>query len=158
MMRTRDHAYFMREAITLSMQELGSTRGRPFGAVVVKNGEIIGRGSNQAVISHDPTAHAEIVAIRDACKNIQNYRLDGCSMYSSCEPCPMCLAAMYWAGITTLYYGCSIVDSNAYGFNDQYYYQQLALPREARSIQSSQILRDEALNAFNIFKERQSHG
>ena len=152
-MTRRDHTYFMREAITLSLQELGSAHGRPFGAVVVKDGEIIGRGFNQTVLTHDPTAHAEIVAIRDAGKNSQNYRLDGCTMYSSCEPCPMCLAAMYWAGITTLYYGCSMIDSNAYGFEDQQYYRQLALPREARSIQSAQLLREEALKAFTVFKE-----
>ncbi|HEY2362722.1 MAG TPA: nucleoside deaminase, partial [Candidatus Angelobacter sp.] len=109
---------------------------------------VLGAGCNRAVLDSDPTAHAEIVAIRDACRKLQSHRLDGSAMYSSCEPCPMCLSAMYWAGIKELYFGCSSQMAEQYGFGDRALYRELYAPSESRQLKSVQLLEHEALRAF----------
>lgn len=152
MMGGLDHEKFMREAIELSRQGLDSPHRLPFGAVIVIDGKVVGRGSNRSLIDNDPTAHAEVVAIRDACRKAGSYRIDGAVMYTSCEPCPMCLAASLWAGIVTVFYGCSVDDAEAFGFEDKSFYSQICLKREERIIQSVQVLRDEAIQAMRIFK------
>jgi guanine deaminase len=139
---------FLREAIRLSSEKMEAGEGGPFGAVVVRNGEIIGRGWNQVTTTNDPTAHAEIVAIRDACRRLGTFSLAGCEIYSSCEPCPMCLAAIYWARLDCIYYAATCGDATAAGFDDTPFYEQLALPPEQRSIRMEQGLREEACRVF----------
>jgi guanine deaminase len=146
-----NHERYMRIAIDLACSELGRKEGRPFGAVIVKGEEVLGSGCNRAVLDSDPTAHAEIVAIREACRNLQSYRLDGSVMYSSCEPCPMCLSAMYWAGIKELYFGCSSQIAEQYGFGDRALYRELSMPGESRQLKSVQLLQHEALRAFEAW-------
>jgi guanine deaminase len=143
-----NHERYMRIAIDLACSEIGRKEARPFGAVIVKGEEILGSGCNRAVLDSDPTAHAEIVAIRDACRKLQSHRLDGSVMYSSCEPCPMCLSAMYWAGIKELYFGCSSQAAEQYGFGDRALYRELHVPGESRQLKSVQLLEHEALRAF----------
>ena len=142
------HERYMRIAIDLACSEIGRKEGRPFGAVIVKGNEVLGSGCNRAVLDSDPTAHAEIVAIRDACRKIQSHRLDGSVMYCSCEPCPMCLSAMYWAGIKELYFGCSSEMAEQYGFGDRSLYRELSIAGESRQVKSVQLLEQEALSAF----------
>ncbi len=115
---------FMRLAIELARQGMESNAGGPFGSIVVKNGKVIGEGSNRVTSSNDPTAHAEIVAIRDACKNMGSFRLDDCSIYTSCEPCPMCLGAIYWARPANVFFACTREDAAAAGFDDDYLYDE----------------------------------
>lgn len=123
-------------------------RGGPFGCVIVRRGEIVARGSNRVTSTNDPTAHAEITAIREACRALQTFQLDDCELYTSCEPCPMCLAAIYWARIPRLFYGNTRTDAAAIGFDDEFIYQQLALAPEQRAIEMQLLLRDEAQAAF----------
>jgi tRNA(Arg) A34 adenosine deaminase TadA len=139
---------FMQEAIKLAADNLRSLNGGPFGAVVVKDGVIIGRGSNSVPSSNDPTAHAEIMAIRDACKNLDSFQLDGCIIYSSCEPCPMCLGAIYWARPEKLYFAASKQDAARAGFDDSYIYQQLPLSIEQRDLPTTQFMSEEAAKVF----------
>ena len=139
---------FMREAIRISVEKMRTGQGGPFGAVVVRGGEIIGRGWNQVTSINDPTAHAEIVAIRAACRQLGDFRLDGCELYSSCEPCPMCLSAVYWARIGRLCFAATRLDAAAAGFDDELIYREVALPVEARRLPAEQVLREEALRAF----------
>jgi len=143
-----NHERYMRMAIELACSEIGRKEGRPFGAVIVKGDEVLGSGCNRAILDSDPTAHAEVVAIRDACRRLQSHRLDGSVMYSSCEPCPMCLSAMYWAGIKELYFGCSSQMAEQYGFGDRSLYRELGMARESRELKSVQLLEHEALRAF----------
>jgi tRNA(Arg) A34 adenosine deaminase TadA len=138
----------MQAAIALSLEGMRSGRGGPFGAVVVKNGEIVGRGHNQVTSSNDPTAHAEIVAIRAACKTLKTFQLDGCDIYTSCEPCPMCLGAIYWARPARVFYGNTKADAAEIGFDDRFIYDELDLPLDRRTIPMTQLLRDEAMEAF----------
>ncbi|MBK8968502.1 MAG: nucleoside deaminase [Lewinellaceae bacterium] len=138
----------MREAIRLSIENVESGRGGPFGAVVVKDGAIIARGTNEVTSTNDPTAHAEVVAIRNACKALGTYQLDGCEIYTSCEPCPMCLGAIYWARPDKMYYGNTKEDAAAIQFDDQFIYQEIELPKDRRHLPTEQLLRDEALEAF----------
>ena len=140
---------FMREAIRLAAASVQSGRGGPFGCVVVRRGEIIGRGSNCVTSTNDPTAHAEVTAIRDACSRQQTFQLTDCELYTSCEPCPMCLAAIYWARIPTVYYGNGRADAAAIGFDDDFIYQQVPLPPEQRAIAMKPLLREEALETFH---------
>ena len=142
------NATYMREAVQLAEQGMRSGRGGPFGCVVVRRGEIVGRGSNRVTSTNDPTAHAEVVAIRDACSKLQTFSLDGCDIYSSCEPCPMCLSAIYWARIPQVYYGNTRADAAAIGFDDEFIYQQVPLAPEARTVKMELFLRDEAQVAF----------
>ena len=143
------NAEFMQEAIRLSIVNVDEGRGGPFGAVVVKDGKIIARGNNQVTTNNDPTAHAEVVAIRDACKVLNTFQLDGCEIYTSCEPCPLCLGAIYWARPDKLYYANSKEDAAIIQFDDQFIYEEISKPIEERKLFTRQILRDEALKAFD---------
>jgi tRNA(Arg) A34 adenosine deaminase TadA len=135
---------FLREAIRLSIEKMEDNDGGPFGAVIVRKGEIVGHGWNRVTSTNDPTAHAEVVAIRDACSKLQTFSLDGCDIYSSCEPCPMCLAAIYWSRLDRIYYAATCDDAAAAGFDDCNFYRELGKPAGERSIPMEQALRDEA--------------
>ncbi len=139
---------FMREAIRLSEENMRTGKGGPFGAVIVKEGQIIARGYNRVLETRDPTAHAEVVAIREAAKLLDVFHLEGCEIYTSCEPCPMCLGAIYWARLDKMYYANTKEDAAAIGFDDQFIYEELDRPVEHRRLQSVQMLRDEAQQAF----------
>jgi|SRR5208282_3879610 len=139
---------FMREAIRLSIREMRRGQGGPFGAVVVRDGKVVGRGCNQVTSANDPTAHAEIVAIRGACKRLKTFQLDGCDLYTSCEPCPMCLSAIYWARLGNVYYANTRKDAAKIGFDDDFIYHEVALPIRRRQVGMKQLLREEALAAF----------
>lgn len=139
---------FLRGAIQLARDGMTTGQGGPFGAVIVKDGQIVGRGCNQVTSTNDPTAHAEIVAIRDACRNLNTFQLSGCTLYTSCEPCPMCLGAIYWARPARIVYGAFHSDAAGAGFDDQFIYDQLANPREQRHIPMQQLLRNEADAVF----------
>lgn len=138
----------MQAAIELSIQRMREGRGGPFGAVIVKDGRILSQGSNEVTTSNDPTAHAEIVAIREACKILGTFRLDGCDIYTSCEPCPMCLSAIYWARISRIYYAATRQDAAAAGFDDDFLYQEIPRPIADRRLPAQQLLREQALTAF----------
>ena len=139
---------FMREAIRLSLREVRRGQGGPFGAVVVRDGKVVGRGRNQVTSANDQTAHAEIVAIRAACKRLGMFRLDGCVLYTSCEPCPMCLSAIYWARVGNVYYANTRKDAARIDFDDDFIYREVALPIRRRKLRMKQLLREEALVAF----------
>jgi guanine deaminase len=147
--------FFMREAIQLSIENMRSGKGGPFGAVIVKNGKIIARGFNQVTSSNDPTAHAEVVAIRNACKELGSFQLDGCEIYTSCEPCPMCLGAIYWARPDKMYYANTKADAANIGFDDQFIYEEIALPLNKRKLACEQLLNEEALVAFKEWQDKQ---
>ncbi|GAB4254689.1 MAG: guanine deaminase [Saprospiraceae bacterium] len=149
---TESHAYFMREAIRLAREGMRSKEGGPFGAVVVKDGKIIGRGNNRVASTNDPTAHAEVVAIREACKNLGSFQLDGCIIYTSCEPCPMCLGAIYWARPEKFFYACTREDAAAIDFDDEFIYKELSLPLTERKIPAKPLLRNEALPVFEEWR------
>lgn len=138
----------MREAIRLSIEKMQAGYGGPFGAVVVRNGEIIARGYNQVLASNDPTAHAEVDAIRKACALLNTYQLSDCDLYTSCEPCPMCLGAIYWSRFRKVYYGNTQQNAAAIGFDDQFIYDQLNKPHPERLISMEQLLPEEAIAAF----------
>lgn len=145
---------FMREAIRLSIQMMRRGKGGPFGAVVVKGSRIVGRGCNQVTSGNDPTAHAEIVAIREACQRLKTFTLDGCDLYTSCEPCPMCLSAVYWARIDRLYYGNTRKDAADIAFDDDFIYREVALPIGRRKLVMKQMLHKEALAAFKEWQAK----
>lgn len=138
----------MREAIRIAIQKMRRNHGGPFGAVVVRRGKIVGRGWNRVTSTNDPTAHAEVVAIRDACRRLKTFQLSDCELYSNCEPCPMCLAAIYWARLNRIYYGNTRQDAARIHFDDDFIYRQLALPVARRKIPMRQLLRKEAGKAF----------
>ena len=142
---TRENQTFLEEAIRLSAEKMHSNEGGPFGAVIVCDGEIIGRGWNRVTSMNDPTAHAEIVAIRDACSALQTFSLAGCEIYSSCEPCPLCLAAIYWSRLDRIYYAATCDDAADAGFDDRSFYREFAKPASERSIPVVQCLREQAL-------------
>jgi guanine deaminase len=146
---------YMRAAIHLSMAAVRRNEGGPFGAVVVKGTRIVGRGWNQVTSANDPTAHAEIMAIRDACRRLKTFKLDGCDLYTSCEPCPMCLAAIYWARIRRIYYGNTRRDAAKIDFDDQLIYHEVALPIGKRLMPMKQVLRREALAAFRAWDQKE---
>jgi tRNA(Arg) A34 adenosine deaminase TadA len=139
---------FMREAIRLSLEKSRDNCGGPFGAVVVRAGEIIGRGWNQVTSKNDPTAHAEVVAIRAACKKLNTFQLDDCELYTSCEPCPMCLSAIYWARVRRVFYANTRRDAARIKFDDDLIYREISRPMARRKIPMRQLLRPEALKAF----------
>jgi len=145
---------FMREAIRISVEKMRDGFGGPFGAVVVKDDRIIGRGWNQVTSANDPTAHAEIVALREACRQLNDFRLPGCEIYSSCEPCPMCLSAIYWARLDQLYFAATRQDAAEAGFDDDFLYRQIPLPVDQRRLPTSQLLREAALEAFAQWKAK----
>lgn len=152
-MGKNDAAKFMRKAIRLSIANVEKLNGGPFGAVIVKDGKVIARGTNKVTATNDPTAHAEIVAIRKACKILKTYQLTGCEIYTSCEPCPMCLAAIYWARPDKIYYANSKEDAAAINFDDNLIYEEIAKPVSERKIFTQQLLRDEAQAAFKKWSE-----
>lgn len=147
-MEIKKHETFMRLAIQLSEQNVIDALGGPFGAVIVRDGKVISKSANKVTTTLDPTAHAEISAIRIACKKLKSFNLTGCVIYTSCEPCPMCLSAVYWARIDKIYYANTKKDAQKIGFDDQFIYDEIALPIEQRKLVIEQLLRDEALNAF----------
>lgn len=141
----------MRRAIELSIQNI-KEGGGPFGAVIVKDGTIISEGVNRVTANHDPTAHAEVNAIREACRKLNTFSLEGCEIYSSCEPCPMCLSAIYWAHLDKVYYAGAKEDAKAAGFDDARIYEELCLPPSKRDCPSEELLGEEALQAFKVWK------
>ena len=146
---------FMGRTIELSIKSVQSGNGGPFGALVVKDNQIIAEGTNQVTLNNDPTAHAEIVAVREACRKLHNFQLTGCDIYTSCEPCPMCMAAFYWARPARIYYAGTREDAAGAGFQDSYIYEQLELPSSRRAIPMTQLMRDEALNAFHMWTSKE---
>lgn len=141
----------MRLAIALAESNITSLAGGPFGAVIVKDGQIIAQSGNQVLKLKDPTAHAEISAIRQACENLGSFDLTGCTIYTSCEPCPMCLGAIYWAHIDKVYYGNTRTDAAAAGFDDEHIYKELEKPIPGRVLRMSQLLREETIRAFTLW-------
>lgn len=144
----------MREAIRLSQEKMRAGCGGPFGAIVVREGKLISRGWNRVTTAHDPTAHAEISAIREACRVLKGHHLRGCEIYSSCEPCPMCLAAIYWARIDKLYYAGERQDAAEAGFDDALLYREFSQPWQNRTLAAEQLLRAEALPVFEEWKAK----
>lgn len=145
--------FHMKKAIGLAHSNVSANKGGPFGAVIVKDGEIIGQGANLVTETNDPTAHAEVVAIREATKKLGTFSLEGCDIYTSCEPCPMCLGAIYWAKLDKLYYAATKDDAAKAEFSDHIIYNEIALPKDQRAIQSLQLMRDEALKVFEAWNE-----
>lgn len=145
---------FMQVAIDLSIESV-KNGGGPFGAIVVKDGEIVSKASNSVTLTNDPTAHAEVNAIRLGCKAVGSFSLEGCELYTSCEPCPMCLSAAYWAGIKVIYYGNSRKDAASINFSDAFIYDEIPLDPSKRSIPSKQLKRDDALKAFRLWSEKE---
>jgi len=145
----------MARAIQLSIENVHSGRGGPFGAVVVKDGAIIGEAANQVTSTNDPTAHAEVLAIRAACKKMGAFELVGSEIYTSCEPCPMCLGAIYWARLARVYFGNADADASKIGFDDSLIYREIAQPHSQRKIPMTQMMREEALAAFRAWENNQ---
>lgn len=150
---TEDDRRFMQRAIELSIENIDSGGG-PFGAVIVRDGRVVASGTNRVVPNNDPTAHAEVVAIRNACRELQTFDLAGCTVYSSCEPCPMCLSALYWAGVERICYANTKSDAAAIDFDDSFIYDQLRLDYDRRSIRCEHFMRDEALEAFRRWEDK----
>jgi guanine deaminase len=144
---------FMARAIRLSLENVRSGRGGPFGAVVVKDGNVVAEAANQVTATNDPTAHAEVLAIRQACQKLGFFELKGCDLYTSCEPCPMCLGAIYWARIDKVYFGNLATDAAKVGFDDSAIYAEITQPRAEREIPMIQMMREEALVAFRAWEE-----
>lgn len=153
MNHTEQDKEMMREAIRLADESVANGGG-PFGAVIVKDGEIIAATSNRVTLDNDPTAHAEVNCIRMACKRLGTFDLSGCTIYTSCEPCPMCLGAIYWARIDRIFYGNGRQDAADIGFDDNFIYQELARPLDNRSTPIIPMLRDEALHSFRLWTEK----
>lgn len=149
-----DHKRFMKMAIKLAEKSV-EKGGGPFGAVIVREGTVIAKGNNLVTLNNDPTAHGEVTAIRKACKKLGTFDLSSCIIYTSCEPCPMCLSAIYWARIEAIYYGCTKDDAKDIGFDDSFIYQQIALNPAKRAIEAKQTLHSEALNAFKMWEEKE---
>lgn len=145
----------MMEAIALSKKGIENNEGGPFGCVIVKNDEVIGRGNNRVIIENDPTAHAEVVAIRNACKTLGTFQLDDCEIYSSCEPCPMCLAAIYWARPKIVFYANTSDDAAAIGFDDSMIYDEIGIHPGKRKIPLINLCRTDALDVFEDWSKKQ---
>lgn len=154
-MSTENQAKFMKRAIKLAETSVAKGGG-PFGAVIVKDGIIIAQGYNCVTLNNDPTAHAEVTVIRKACKKQGAFDLSGCEIFTSCEPCPMCLAAIYWARIDKIYYGCTKEDAKHIGFDDSFIYDQIDLKPEKRSIPAVHIMRKESLEAFRLWENNEN--
>jgi tRNA(Arg) A34 adenosine deaminase TadA len=150
---TREHKFIL-EAIELSRKGMMNNDGGPFGCIIVRGEEIVGRGNNRVTSTNDPTAHAEVVAIRDACKNLGTFQLDDCEIYTSCEPCPMCMGAIYWARPKKVYYANTRVDAANIGFDDSLIYDELVLPIDQRKIAIECIGRDEAIKVFEDWNNK----
>lgn len=145
---------FMRQAIQLAIDNIKNSGG-PFGAVIVKDGKVIATGVNRVTANNDPTAHAEITAIRQACEKLGTFSLEGCDIYSSCEPCPMCLGAIYWAHLDHLYYGANKHDAAAAGFDDQFIYEELERPSTTRRLKTVSLLEEEAKAPFTLWAQHE---
>ncbi|WP_133756462.1 nucleoside deaminase [Gelidibacter sediminis] len=154
-MKTDTKNKFMLEAVNAALKGMQNNEGGPFGCVVVKDGKIVGRGNNKVTSNNDPTAHAEVMAIRDACKNLNTFQLEGCEIYTSCEPCPMCFGAIYWARPDKVFYGCSQQDAADINFDDEFIYKEIELPYAKRSIPFEQLARDIALEPFQKWSEKE---
>jgi guanine deaminase len=148
-------ADFMRRAIVLALDNI-SCGGGPFAAVVVKDGRIIAEGVNRVTAANDPTAHAEVVAIREACRALRDFQLAGCDLYTTCEPCPMCLGAIYWARPARVFYAGTAADAAAAGFDDAFIYDELRHAPAARRVPMTQLLRDESLAIFSVWKQQEN--
>jgi guanine deaminase len=148
-------AEFMRRAVALGLENVRTGRGGPFAAVVVKDGRIIAEGANCVTATNDPTAHAEVVAIREACRILGGFQLSGCDLYTTCEPCPMCLGAIYWARPARVFYACTAADAAAVGFDDAFIYDELKRPLNARRMLMEQLLREESLAIFDAWLNKQ---
>jgi guanine deaminase len=148
------HEEYMQIAVELAEKGMDTGEGGPFGAIIVKNGEIVGKGNNRVTSTNDPTAHAEMVAIRDACKNLNSFQLDDCEIYTSCEPCPMCLAAIYWSRPKAVYYACTKVDAANIGFDDNYIYHQIYKPIEQRDLKLVKLNDIESIRVFKKWDEK----
>jgi tRNA(Arg) A34 adenosine deaminase TadA len=144
---------FLRRAIALATENVVTGKGGPFAAVVVRDSEVVGEGANSVTAANDPTAHGEVNAIRAACNKLGTFTLVGCALYTSCEPCPMCLAAAYWARLDAIYFGCSAADAARAGFDDAFLYAELRKDSPERKLSSTQLLRDEALASFAAWIE-----
>ncbi|SMO37131.1 nucleoside deaminase [Solitalea koreensis] len=149
----QSHLHFMQQAIDLSLEGQIKGEGGPFGAIVVKDGIVVGRGYNSVCATNDPTAHAEVVAIREACKNLGTFQLTGCTIYTSCEPCPMCLGAIYWARPDKVYFGNTRQDAAEIGFDDAFIYEEIPVPVHQRKIPMIPLGREQALAAFRKWAE-----
>jgi guanine deaminase len=145
---------FMARAIQLAIENVRSGQGGPFGAVIVKDGNILAEGANQVTLTNDPTAHAEVLAIRGACRKLGLFELKGCELYTSCEPCPMCLGAIYWTRLSRVYFGSLAADASHAGFDDSFIYREIAQPHPERGIPMVQMMREEALAAFRAWQEK----
>ncbi|HJW09136.1 MAG TPA: nucleoside deaminase [Holophagaceae bacterium] len=154
MTENQDVHRFMGRAIALSKAHMEAGDGGPFGAVIVKDGVIVGEGWNRVTSSHDPTAHAEVVAIRAACQRLATFELRGCEIFTSCEPCPMCLAAVYWARLDRIWYANDRADAAAIQFDDAWLYREVALPLGVRSLPATQLMREEALAVFRAWEQK----
>ncbi len=145
---------FMARAIQLSFENVRSGLGGPFGCVIVKDGEVIAEAANQVTAMNDPTAHAEMLAIRQACEKLRGFELRGCDLYTSCEPCPMCLGAIYWARMNKIYFANLTADAAKFGFDDSAIYEELTQPHAQREIPMIPMMREEALAAFDAWQEK----
>jgi tRNA(Arg) A34 adenosine deaminase TadA len=149
-------AEFMRRAIALGIENVRSGGGGPFAAVVVKDGRVVAEGVNRVTATNDPTAHAEVVAIREACRTLGTFQLSGCDVYTTCEPCPMCLGAIYWARPARVFYACVASDAAAVGFDDAFIYEELKLGHNSRRLPMQQLLREESLEIFVLWRQQES--
>ena len=145
---------FMARAIQLAVENVRSGKGGPFGSVIVKNSKIVAEAANRVTATNDPTAHAEVVVIREACKKLGVFELTDCEIYTSCEPCPMCLGAIYWARLGKIYFASVAADAAKAGFDDSFIYREMAQERPKRSIPMEQMMREEALAAFRAWQEK----
>jgi guanine deaminase len=145
---------FMARAIALAIENVRSGVGGPFAAVIVKDGAIVAEGSNRVTSTNDPTAHAEVVAIREACRKLANFELTGCDIYTTCEPCPMCLGAIYWARPRRVYFACTAADASKAGFDDSFIYQEIARPQGSRKIPLTPLMREDALAIFREWEAK----
>lgn len=145
---------FMRRAIALAMENVRSGAGGPFAAVIVKDGSVLAEGANRVTATNDPTAHAEVVAIREACRNLGDFQLTGCDLYTTCEPCPMCLGAIYWARPARVFYACVADDAAAVGFDDAFIYEELDRGHAERRVPMQQLLREESLAIFALWRQQ----
>jgi tRNA(Arg) A34 adenosine deaminase TadA len=151
------HEKFMKVAIELGRLGSEKEEGGPFGAIIVRENQIIGKGNNQVLLTNDPTAHAEVVAIRDACRNLNHFQLDQCILYTSCEPCPMCLGALYWARPAAIYYACTREDAASIGFDDHLIYDEILLDPTVRKIPAYNIYRTDGLKIFHDYQKNPNY-
>jgi guanine deaminase len=149
-------ADFMRRVIEVALENVRTLQGGPFGALIVRNGRVLAEGSNRVTTAIDPTAHAEIVAIRKACRVLGDFQLTGCDLYTTCEPCPMCLSAIYWSRMTRVFYACVAADAAAAGFDDAFIYQELQRPLNERRLPMKQLLREESLAIFSLWSRQEN--